>query len=215
VAGALVGVIVVILVGKGGPGNVAPIPNALVTTFLPGEFQTVPNACGAVPATILDTYLPGKVTKAVPPSLEGSADSQCDWTADSRPMYRVLEADVHAYAPSGLASGTGSATFAALDAYSQAQRAMINPARNSGQPKAQVATVPGLGNQGFSATQVFSSGGDVNDVVTVVVRDRNVLVTVRLQGLDRSGSGGYGPVSVTELRLGALAAARDALGRLG
>jgi hypothetical protein len=48
----------------------------------------------------------------------------------------------------------------------------------------------------------------------VVVRDRNVLITVVLEGLDHSSTGGYGPVSAGQLRLGALTAARDILAKV-
>ena len=95
----------------------------MVTTFQPGELKTVPNACSAVTAATLNQYLPGSRRVVTPRSLYGSAQSLCDWTLDAKPMYRVLEVTVRAYAPSGLASGNGSATFAAKDAYQQASLA--------------------------------------------------------------------------------------------
>jgi hypothetical protein len=48
--------------------------------------------------------------------------------------------------------------------------------------------------------------------MTVVVRDRNVLLTAVLQG--NSGRGGYGAVSPAQLRAGAIAAARDVIAKL-
>ena len=45
--------------------------------------------------------------------------NQCDWTLDHKPVYRLLQVTAQAYAPSGLASGNGSATSAAKDAYAQ------------------------------------------------------------------------------------------------
>ena len=80
----------------------------------------MPNACSAVTAATLSQYLPGRPARGRPESLYGSAQSLCDWTLDAKPLYRVLEVTVQAYAPSGLASGNGSATFAAKDAYQQA-----------------------------------------------------------------------------------------------
>jgi hypothetical protein len=48
--------------------------------------------------------------------------------------------------------------------------------------------------------------------MTVVVRDRNVVLTAVLQG--NSGHGGYGAVSPAQLRAGAIAAARDVIAKL-
>jgi len=47
-----------------------------------------------------------------------------------------------------------------------------------------------------------------------VIRDRNVLVTVALQGEQRAAAGGYGPVKLSELQAGTVAAARQALATL-
>ena len=41
-----------------------------------------------------------------------------------------------------------------------------------------------------------------------------MLATIKLQGLDHSSRGGYGPVSVPQLRTGTIAAARDVLAGL-
>jgi hypothetical protein len=194
--------------------NPAPLPGQIVTSFLPGEFQTVPNACSAVSTSTLDTYLPGQRVKVVPSSLDGNSDSLCDWTLDARPLYRLLDVEAQAYAPNGLASGNGSATFAAIDAYQQAVAEKANPPKASHLPKASVTTIHGLGTAAFSAFQVSTIGGDDTDLLTVVVRDRNVLITVMLEGLDHSSTGGYGPVSVSQLRTGALAAARDILAKV-
>jgi hypothetical protein len=151
---------------------------------------------------------------AVPPALDGSLDSQCDWTLDQRPTYRLLQLDIQAYAPNGLASGDGSATFAAIDAYDQAMQQRENPARSSGAPKAQVTTVAGLGTAAFTATQVYQVGGAITDMATAIVRYHNVVITVQLNGLDRSNKGGYGPVSMSDLSAGALAVARDAFAKI-
>ena len=190
-----------------------PTPDSLVTTFQPGEFKTVPNACSAVTAATLNQYLPGTRRVVTPKSLYGSAQSLCDWTLDAKPLYRVLEVTVRAYAPSGLASGTGSATFAAKDAYQQASLAKTHPPRATHLPKATVFKLPGLGSSAFVALQVPSAGGDKSNLLTVVVRDRNVLITVVSQGPARA-RGGYQPVSSPALQAAAVTAARDVLARM-
>ena len=183
----------------------------LVTTFLPGESRTVPDACKAVTAATLSQYLPGTRHTVVPHSLDGRAQSMCDWTVDAPPEYRLLDVTVQAYSPSGLASGNGSASNAALDAYQHAMQQKTNPPKASHQPKAAISAVPGVGSAAFSALQVPTAGGDTTDLVTVVVRERNVLVTVVFDGLAHSPGGKYGPVSVPQLQAGAVAAARDIL----
>jgi hypothetical protein len=190
-----------------------PAPESLVTTFQPGEFKTVPNACSAVTAATLNQYLPGSRRVVTPRSLYGSAQSLCDWTLDAKPVYRVLEVTVRAYAPSGLASGTGSATFAAKDAYQQASLAKTHPPRATHLPKATVVKLPGLGSSALAALQVPSAGGDKTNLLTVVVRDRNVLITVVSQGPARA-RGGYHPVSPAALQTAAVAAARDVIARV-
>lgn len=201
-AGGGVLVIVVALVayftiGGGGASNTGI--GDLVTTFLPGELQQVPNACSSVSSSTISQDLPGKQTMASPPMNTG-AQSQCTWTLDNAPTYRVLEVNVTAYSPSGLASGDGSATFAAEDAYQQAQQAKSNPSSGSDQPKGTVANISGLGSSAFSSMQVFNQEGSVTDMATVYVRYRNVLVQVVLNGLDKSGTGkSYGPVSQSTL----------------
>ena len=190
-----------------------PVPDSLVTTFQLGEFKTVPNACSAVTAATLNLYLPGHRRVVTPRSLYGSAQSLCDWTLDAKPLYRVLAVTVRAYAPSGLASGNGSATFAAQDAYQQASLAKRHPPRATHLPKATVFKLPGLGSSAFVALQVPSAGGDKTNLLTVVVRERNVLITVVSQGPARA-RGGYQPVSSPALQAAATAAARDVLARM-
>jgi hypothetical protein len=190
-----------------------PAPESLVTTFQPGEFKTVPNACSAVTAATLNQYLPGSRRVVTPRSLYGSAQSLCDWTLDAKPLYRVLEVTVRAYAPSGLASGNGSATFAAKDAYQQASLAKTHPPRATHLPKATVFKLPGIGSSALVALQVPSAGGDKTNLLTVLVRDRNVLITVVSQGPARA-RGGYQPVSSPALQAAAVAAARDVIARM-
>jgi hypothetical protein len=194
----------------GGPAPAPVVPGGLITTFQPGELQTVPDACGTVPAATVQHYLPGQVKQASPLPIDGSAESACDWTIDQAPVYRLLALNLLAYAPSGLASGDGSATYAAVDAYSETLQDLQDPPRHSADPRAAVTTLSGLGNEAFSATQVFRRGGAVTDVATVVVRYHNVIVTATLNGLERSNRGTYGPVSMSELSAAALAFAQAA-----
>ena len=206
VAGGVTAAIVV----PGGPAPAPVTPDGLITTFQPGELQTVPDACGTVPAATVQHYLPGPVKQASPLPIDGSAGSACDWTIDRPPVYRLLELNLLAYAPSGLASGDGSATYAAIDAYSQTLQTLQDPPKRSAEPKATVSTLSGLGNEAFGATQVFRRGGAVTDVATVVVRYHNVVVSVTLNGLEQSNRGSYGPVSMSDLSSAALAFAQAA-----
>jgi hypothetical protein len=185
-----------------------------VTTFQPGEMRRVPDACTAVSAAMLNTYLPGTRHKVVPNSPDGRAQSMCDWTVDAPPTYRLLDVNVEAYTPSGLASGDGSATNAATDAYQQAMQQKAHPPKASHQAAATMTALPGVGSAAFSALQVPIAGGDKTDLVTVVIRQRNVLITVVLDGLAHSPDGKYGPVSVPHLQAGAAAAAKDVLAAL-
>jgi hypothetical protein len=207
---ATAGAVTAVLLLTGGPGPAQVTPNALITTFQPGELQQVPNACAAVPAATVQQYLPGKAKVASPLPVDGSAESACDWTIDRPPVYRLLQLNLLAYAPSGLASGNGSATAAAIDAYDAALQNTQNPPKHSPDPRATVTTLTGLGNQAFSALQVFRVGGAVTDVATVEVRYHNVVVTATLNGLQHSNRGDYGPVSSAQLSAAALAFAQAA-----
>jgi hypothetical protein len=207
VAGAVIGIVLLL---AGGPGPAAVTPGALITTFQPGELRQVPAACNSVPATMVQQYLPGKVKEASPLPVDGAAESACNWTIDRAPLYRLIELNMLAYAPNGLASGDGSATFAAIDGYDSTLRAMQSPPQHSPDPRAAVTMLPGFGNQAFSALQVFRRGGAVTDVATVVVRYHNVVVTATLNGLEHSNRGSYGPVSESQLSAAALAFAQAA-----
>jgi hypothetical protein len=217
--GAAVVVIAVVVYfltsGNGAPGSVGI--GSLVTSFLPGELQQVPNACSAVPSATLAQYLPGQPKMAAPP-LNSGANSECTWTLDKPPVYRVLEVNLQAYSPSGLASGDGSATFAAIDAYTEDEQGMQNPGPHSGRPKAVITDVSGIpgGSEAdaFNAMQVFSQSGQVSDMATVIVRYRNVIVTVVMNGLDQASTGNYGPVSGSELSSQAQAVARQVTAKL-
>jgi hypothetical protein len=198
---------------EGGPGAANLGFGTFVTSFLPGELQQVPDPCTTLPAATLNQYMPGKLKQAAPP-LNTGLNTECTWTLDSAPTYRVLQVQLQAYSPSGLASGNGSATFAAEDAFQSAQNGFTSPGPKSGQPKASVVDVPGMpgGNDtsAFQATQVFNRGGATTDVANLLVRYRNVIITVVVDGLDQTGGGKrYGPVSMGDLTAEANAVARQ------
>lgn len=214
VGAAVIAVIAYALL-PGGSGSSPAKANGFVTTYLPGEYRSVPDACASVSAATIGRYLPGRPVRAALPGLSGNSGSQCDWTLDRKPAYRLLQVTAQAYAPSGLASGNGSATAAAEDAYAQGRQGLARPARKTHQPAARISTLRGLGTQAFSAFQVITAGGDTTDRVTVVARLRNALVIAEFSGLDHAAQGGYGPVSPGQLAAGAVAAARDVLAKIG
>jgi hypothetical protein len=182
--------------------------DGFVTTFQHGELKTVPDSCTAVTSATLDQYLPGKRRMVAPHSLDGNAQSLCNWTLDAPPVYRVLEVNVQAYSPSGLATGNGSATNAAIDAYQQAMAAMRHPLKATHLPPATVEELHGLGTAAFAALQVVQARPDPTDLETVVARDHNVIVTVVMQG-PHARSGRYRAAPQSELQSGALTAATD------
>jgi hypothetical protein len=208
---AVAAIVAVTLLELQGGSDPEPTIPGLVTTFQPGELKTVPRACGSVAAGTLSQSLQGKPTSLAPRPLDGKAQSVCDWTVDAPPVYRHMEVTVQAYEPSGLATGNGSATNSATDAYQQAMQQKIKPPRSTHMPKATMTQPGHMGTQAFAALQVVRSAGNVTDIETVVTRFRNVLVTVVLQG---SHTGRYGPVNSTQLYGGAVAVARDVLSRL-
>jgi hypothetical protein len=204
---------VVVYLLSGGPGAANLGFGSFVTNFLPGELQQVPDPCTTVPSATLNQYLPGTRKEAAPP-LNSGANTQCTWTLDNAPTYRVLEVQLQAYSPSGLASGNGSATFAAEDAYQSFENGYTSPGPKSGQPKATVTDLTGMpgGAQtsAFQATQVFNRGGAVTDVANVYVRYRNVIITAVVDGLDQSSGGKhYGPVSMSDLTAAANTVAKE------
>ncbi len=197
---------VLFLVGGHQPAPVSH--DGFVTTFQHGELKTVPDSCTAVTSATLGQYLPGKPRMVAPHSLDGKAQSLCNWTLDAPPVYRVLEVNVQAYSPSGLATGNGSATNAAIDAYGQAMAAMRHPVKATHLPPATVTELHGLGTAAFAALQVVQARPDATDLETVVARDHNVIVTVVMQG-PHARSGRYHAAPQSELQSGALAAATD------
>ena len=210
-AAAAVAVVLIVaaVVVKLSGHHAAPVSSdGFVTTFQRGEFKTVPNSCTAVTSATLGQYLPGKRRVVAPRSLNGSAQSLCNWTLDAPPLYRVLEVNAQAYAPSGLATGNGSATNAAIDTYQQALATMRHPLRATHLPPATVTELHGLGTAAFAALQVVLARGYSTDLETVVARDRNVVITVVMQG-PHAHSGRYRAAPQSELQSGAIAAATD------
>jgi hypothetical protein len=200
---------------------------SLVTSFLPGEVQSVPDACNTVPSATLSQYLPGTTKQAAPP-LNSGTNTECTWTLDNAPTYRVLEVQIEAYTPSALVAnangnglvpaGNGSATYAAEAAFASAEYTLETPAANSGQTKATIVSLSGMpgGNDtsAFSATQVLGKNGDT-DVATVYVRYRNVIVTAAVQGLNQTtGAKKYGPVSMSDLTAAATTVARQVAAKI-
>lgn len=209
--GAAVAVVLIVaaVVVKLSGHQAAPVSHAgFVTTFQGGEFRTVPNSCTAVTSATLGQYLPGKRRMVAPRSLNGAAQSLCNWTLDAPPLYRVLEVNAQAYSPSGLATGNGSATQAAIDTYQQDLAALRHPPRATHLPPATVTPLHGLGTAAFAALQVVQARGISTDLETVVARDHNVVITVVMQG-PHGRSGRYHAASQSELQSGAIAAATD------
>jgi hypothetical protein len=210
-----IGVAVYFLVGSG--TSATPGFGNLITSFLPGELQTVPDACSTVPAATLNEYLNGTRKVAEPP-LNTGADTECTWTLDNPPTYRVLEVQIEAYSPSAL-YGNGSATDAAELNYESFEQSYAKPGPKSGEPTAAVSDLSGMPggteSSSFLATQVFNREGAKTDVANVLVRYRNVIITVVVDGLDQSsGAKKYGPVSMSDLSSVAQTVARQVAGKV-
>lgn len=176
-----------------------------VTRLQKGEFRAVPDACKVVSAVVLRQIMSG-TPKTIQPQ-RGQALSECAFTVDASPVFRVMNVNLAALRASLVPVGDGSATANARYTFARQRGQWTKPPKTSGLPPATVTSVPGLGQQAISALQTFHVKG-ATDKVSVLVRYRNVLITVSLQG--QSGSG-FGPVTVGELRSGALRVARAAL----
>jgi hypothetical protein len=187
----------------------SPKPSPYVTSLLPGEFKSVPSACGGVSASVLGQYLPGHRTATN--QFSGATNSQCSFTVDAKPVFRLLEVTAQAFQPFAAASGNGSASANATDSFAVAKATLAKPPKKSLLSAAQVTALPQLGQQAFAAAQREQASGIVSDVVTVVVRDRNVLITVVLSAQETPG---FSPTPVGTLQAGATAAAGDMLAKL-
>jgi hypothetical protein len=194
-----------------------PKPSLYVTTLLPGEFKSVPNACG-VSGTVLNQYLPGPGRTSAP-EISESTQSQCSFTLDRKPDFLVLEVSAQAYQPFAAATAAGnaagSASANAQDNYALTQTNLRKPPR-TGKAKpllspAVISPLAKTGQQAFVAVQTEHAGGIVTEVATVVIRDRNVLITVTDSG--QESGGGFGNVAVSTLQAGAEAAARSMLAK--
>ena len=197
---------------SGGPGAASLGFGNLVTNFLPGELQTVPNPCTTVSPSTLHQYLPGTTRQASPPQNSG-AFTECTWTLDSQPTFRVIDVQVQAYSPSGLASGNGSATAAALDEFQADETGFAKPDAKSGRPAGKVTDLTGMPGgtetSAFQATLVTDRSGATVDETYVIVRYRNVIVQVKVDGLNQDSGGKHYTASMSDLTPAANAVAKE------
>ena len=184
-----------------------PAPT-FITTLQPGEFAKVPGACTSVSPDLLASYLPGHAT-TVNPAGTSATDSQCSFTVDHKPVFRVLGVTAQAFQPSAVAAGNGSATANAVDNFVIAEQGLRAPGKKAALPPAQVTPITGLGTEAFRGVQVVHTKTAVNDLVTVMARQRNLVVTVTFQA--QAAGSGYGPVDMGTIEAGALAVARAVL----
>ena len=189
----------------------SPKPSLYVTSLLRGEFKSVPSACGAVSTSVLNQYLPA-AGRTSTDELSGSTNSQCSFTVDSKPNFLVLEVAAESYQPFAAATADGSATANAQDNYALVQRNLAHPPKKSPLPPAQISKLPSIGQQAFMAFAHEHVSGIVTDVITVVIRERNALITVSMSGQE-SGHG-FGPVPLATLEAAAQAAAKDVLAKV-
>jgi hypothetical protein len=141
----------------------------------------------------------------------GTTVSQCSFTIDAKPVFRLLEVTAVAYQPFAAASGNGSASANARDNLAVARAGLAAPPKRSPLSPAQITPLAKLGQQAFAAYQHETAGNIVSDIETVVVLERNVLITVELSA---QGSAGFSPTPVATLQAGATAAASDVLAKV-
>jgi hypothetical protein len=193
----------------------APVSD-FITSLQPGEFRSVPNSCTTASAATVSQYLPGKPKSLL--SASSPTESQCTFTLDARPIFRVLQVTSEALQPRVLATGNGSATINAIYSYAQLQAGLAKPPKGSPLSKATIRQVPGLGQEALSALQITrkdtikGKGAVRMDLVTVLIRNRNVLIKVTMEG--QQAGNGYGPVSTSLLSRAALTVATQALARV-
>ncbi len=191
------------------PSTKPPLP--YVTQLLPGEFKTVPDSCTAVTATVLDGVVPAS-GRVMTQTAAGGGESQRSFTFDKKPDFLVLEVTAQAFQPFAAASGNGSASQNALDFFRAARTSLAHPAKHSPLPPATITDLTGAGQQAFDALQAETGSGIDNDVATVTILERNVVITVSLQGQE-SGHG-FGPVAPSTLQAGAQAVASSLLAKV-
>jgi hypothetical protein len=185
-------------------------PPPYVTALQKGEFTSVPDSCSDVSPAVLNQYLP--VGRTQTRQFSSSASSECTFTVDKAPTFLVLEVEAQAFQPFAAASGDGSASQNALDGLRAARGVLAAPAKNSPLPPAAITPLTGLGQQAFVALQHEHVAGIRTDVVHVLVLERNVLITISVQGQE-SGHG-FGPVPDATLQSAAQDAARSVLAKV-
>jgi len=188
-----------------------PKPLPYVTSLQHGEFTSVPNACTSVGTSVLNQFLPGS-GRTTTNTQASTTNSQCSFTVDSKPNFLVMQVQAESFQPFAAAAADGSATGNAQDNYALAQLGLAHPPKKSPLPRAQISKLTGMGQQAFMAFQHEHVVGIVTDIVTVVVRDRNVVIIASLSGQE-SGHG-FGPVPVATLEAGARAAAQAVLAKV-
>jgi hypothetical protein len=188
----------------------SPKPSLYVTALQSGEFKSVPSACSSVSTAVLGQYLPG-AGRTTTNQFASPTQSQCSFTIDAKPVFRLLEVSAQAYQPFAAASGNGSASANAKDNLVLDRAALASPPKKSPLSPAQIIVLPKLGQQAFAAAQHEDASGIISDVVTVVVLERNVLITVELSAQE---SGGFSQTSVGTLQAGAMAAAQNLLAKV-
>jgi hypothetical protein len=192
----------------------SPKPLPYVTTLLAGEFKSVPGACNSVSAGVLNQYLP-EPGRTMANQISGSTESECSFTVDRKPVFLELNVTAQAFQPfapaTAAGSKPGSATAYAADTFAEAQQSLAHPAKTAPQSPARILPLSKVGEQAFVAVASQDVTGIDSEIVTVVVRVRNVLITVAETGQE-SGHG-FGPVSDGELEAGALAAAKNVLAK--
>ena len=179
-------------------------PSPYVTTYQPGEYRAVPNACHVVPAAVLGNALGG--TPKVVQTFNFAAQSQCSYTVEAKPVFRILTVKVEAFQTG--AYGNGSATANARYMFTHWRQQYARPLPGTLQSPPTITPIGGLGTAAFSAARVIRGGSITDDGVTVVVLYRNVQITADFKA---QVSGGYGPASNAQLQAGAVAAARALL----
>ena len=187
--------VVVVLLAAGGVwlfGQSTPAATPWVTKLLAGEYKSVPNACSAVSASVLNAYLPasGRTQRV---SVGTATDSQCSYSFDRQPTFLVLEVAIQAFQPFAAAGNNGSATANAQLDFVTARQGLARPPRKSPLPPATITPLAGLGQRAFTAIQHEHVSGIGTDVLTILIRQRNVLIKVSCSGQE-SGHG-FGPVS--------------------
>lgn len=177
-----------------------------ITTLQKGEFRDVPNACRVLAPSALSADLNGRPSKSVQ-TFAAATKSECTFQVDVKPTFRVLDISMQAYTPSLIAPGNGSATSYARYTFAQTRQLLATPPKNTPEPPATMTPLRGFGGQAVSAVQIYRQRSKT-DLVTVLVRVHNVLITVKLWA---NTGGGFGPVSIPQLQSDAMAAARTSV----